>query len=172
MPLARRHPLLVLAALAALGGCMSATPYQAFAPGRGGYSDERLGDNRYRVVFAGNEATSAEAVGNGLLRRAAELAVDQGADWFRVSQQATEGEVREIDTRLGRVRVSRGAGYGAWRNYGSFYTASGLGFFPALWRRAHGGERLEASAVIELGQGPAPTGEGVFTASEVLAKLR
>ncbi len=166
------RPLLALAALAALAGCTTATPYQAFAPGRGGYAERQLGNNSYRVVFSGNAATSAEAVGNGLLRRAAELTRDQGATWFRVSQQATEGEVREIDTRLGRVRVSRGAGYGSWRNYGSFYTASGLGFIPALFRRARGREALEASAIIEIGRGEVPSGEGVFTASEVLARLR
>lgn len=171
MPLPRR-PLLALAALATLAACTTATPYQAFAPDRGGYRDQRLGENRYRVVFAGNDATSAEAVGNGLLRRAAELTHAQGATWFRVSQQATEGEVREIDTRLGRVRVSRGAGYGSWRNYGSFYTASGLGFIPALFRRARGREALEASAIIEVGTGPTPAGENVYTAADVLARLR
>ena len=160
------------AAALVLAGCTTATPYQPFTERSGGYRDQSLGGDRYRVAFAGNQATSPQAAGDNLLRRAAEIAKANDYQWFRMADQRSEGEVREIDTRFGRVRVSRGSGYGAWRDYGRFFTASGFGFIPALWRRTRSGEALEVSAVVEMGRGPPPAGEGVFRADEVLARLR
>ena len=164
--------LLTLAVLPALAGCATVTPYQAMS-GNGGYAEQRLGDGRYRVTFAGNEATSAEQVGDYLLRRAAELTLSEGHDWFRMSDRVTEGAVREVETRFGKVRISRGPGYESWRNYGRVYTSSGFGLIGPIWRSvtSSGGERLEASAEIILGRGPTPREEGTFDARTVLAEL-
>ena len=41
-------------------------------------------ENRYRVSFAGNSATSLQTVDDYLLYRAAELTVQTGHDWFQV----------------------------------------------------------------------------------------
>lgn len=153
-----------------LSGCATSTPYQALVPTRGGYSEQKLGEDRYRIVFAGNTRTSAEQVEAYLLRRAAELTLARGYDWFRVSRQRTEGDIRTIQTRYGPMRVSKGAGSKSWDNYGSFYTRPGLKLLTPIWRRISSGtgDALEASAEIVLGRGTAPQAEGVFDARRVL----
>jgi hypothetical protein len=165
---------LILCAAAALGGCATATPYQALMPERGGYSEERLAPHRYRVLFAGNPHTSVERVERHLLRRAAEVTLAQGYSWFRVERRSVEGDVQTIQTRWGPMRVSRGQGASNWRNYGAFYTRGGLKLLKPLWRRVAGGpgEAYEASAEIVLGRGTAPGTEDAFDAHEVLQKLR
>jgi hypothetical protein len=71
----------LLAALA-VSGCESPA---TFAPRDGhlsGYTDERLGANRWRVTFTGNAATSRETVENYLLLRAAQVTLQSGYKWF------------------------------------------------------------------------------------------
>ncbi|OYW82700.1 MAG: hypothetical protein B7Z20_13560, partial [Sphingobium sp. 32-64-5] len=68
------------AALMALAGCATSTPYQPLSPSNqvsGGYSDEQLAPDRFRVTFAGNTLTSRDKVEGFLLYRAAELTVRQ-----------------------------------------------------------------------------------------------
>ena len=165
---------LILALAAGLAGCATPTPYQPLVAERGGYSEQKLAEDRYRVVFAGNPHTSAESVERHLLRRAAELTLAQGYEWFRVDRRALQGDVRTIQTRWGPMQVSRGAGAAKWRNYGAFYTRTGLKLLKPIWRRVSGGpgEALEASAEIVLGRGPAPQSEDVFDAREVLRQLK
>lgn len=161
------------AAFLLLAACATPTPYQPFSAGRGGYSEQQLGPSSFRVAFAGNEATDERRVGDYLLRRAAELTLARGADWFRVTDRVVLGNVRELKAGRAKVRIADKPGIGEWSNYGGFYTARGFGFLKPIWRRVsgRGGERLEASAVIELGRGTPPAGENIFTAREVLAKL-
>lgn len=168
----RPRLLLILAASLSLAACVTVTPYQPMS-GSGGYSEERLAEGHYRVTFAGNEATPAERVGDYLLRRSAEITLANGYDWFRVTKRATVGNVREIDTRFGKVQVSRGPGYESWRDYGRVYTSSGFGLIGPIWRSitSSSGERLEASGEIMLGRGPMPQEDGVFDARQVLAEV-
>ncbi|HWH22140.1 MAG TPA: hypothetical protein VNT25_02440 [Allosphingosinicella sp.] len=165
---------LLAAAGLSLSACATPTAYQPMVPQKGGYSEERLSENQFKVMFAGNPHTPPERVSQFLLRRAAELTLAEGYDWFRVTNRATEANVRTIQTSRGPVRVSDTPGYGPWRNYGGFYTRSGFKLFTPLWRHITGragGEALEASAEIVLGRGPAPQGENVFEAKKVLGEL-
>ncbi len=58
----------ILAAAATISlvtGCMTATPYQPEISGKaasGGYSDERLSENRYKVNFTGNSLDITRSV--------------------------------------------------------------------------------------------------------------
>lgn len=169
-----RRSLIILAGLAlAVSGCATPSAYAPMANGESsGYYEERLGEGRYRVAFAGNAHTSRERVEEYLLRRAAELTLQQEQDWFRVLNRRTEGNVRVIQTPNGPVRVSQGPGYRGWRDYGNIYTRTGFGLFGPIWRSlTPSGERLEASAEILLGSGTAPGQEGVFVARDVLKEL-
>lgn len=169
----RRSVILAAALAIGLSACATPTPYQARSAGQAdGYWEEKLSDSQYRVVFAGNAHTPRDRVEQFLLRRAAEITIRNGHEWFRVSDQRTEGNVRIIQTAKGPVRVSQGPGYRGWRDFGNIYTRKGLGLFGPIWRSLNpGGERLEASAEIAMGSGPAPAAEGVFDAREVLRKL-
>ena len=162
-----------LAATLALSACASPTPYQPVDPKNGGYSEERISQNQYRVVFRGNAHTPPEQVEQYLLRRAAELTLKEGYDWFRPTNRVVEGRVRTIQTTRGTVRVSEGPGYSGWDNYGSFFTRSGTGFLKPIWRRINppSGEAVEASAEIVLGRNPVPQIQDAVDARKLLQKV-
>jgi len=166
--------ILLAGALAlAVAACMGPTPYQPLEPEQGGYAEEQLSENQYRVVFTGNARTAPEQVEQFLLRRAAELTLKAGYDWFRPTNRVVEGKIRTIQTSRGTVRVSQGPGYSGWDNYGAFYTRSGMGFLKPVWRRINppSGEAVEASAEIVLGRAPMPQIEGAVDARQLLQSL-
>src|SRR4051812_30110703 len=73
--------------------CETATPYQPLQAGNatsGGYSDQRISRDRYRVVFQGNSITQRETVERYLLYRAAELTTQAGYDWFELVDRNTD----------------------------------------------------------------------------------
>jgi hypothetical protein len=73
----------ILAAL--LVGCALSTPYQPVNfLGRGGYLDERISDDTYRVAFYGAGTTKAPAMHAMVLYRTAEIASSRGFDYFEV----------------------------------------------------------------------------------------
>src|SRR5258707_5288832 len=89
----------ITAAIAAIGlvvglsACETATPYQPLRTGAqvsGGFTDQRLDQNHFRVTFQGNTLTSRETVESYLLYRAAEVTVSQGYDWFEAVERHTE----------------------------------------------------------------------------------
>ncbi|HEX8534243.1 MAG TPA: hypothetical protein VF662_08750 [Allosphingosinicella sp.] len=90
------------AALMLLAGCTSPTPYQPLSAGSktsGGYSDQQIADNRYRVSFAGNSFTSRQQVENYLLLRAAQLTLQKGFDGFTMVSRSTDPNTRTTVTR-------------------------------------------------------------------------
>ncbi|MGI9484806.1 MAG: CC0125/CC1285 family lipoprotein [Geminicoccaceae bacterium] len=91
---------------ATLAACAtSPTPYQAVSE-EGGYADQQLESDRYRVKFEGNDATSRETVEDYALYRAAELTLQTGNDYFKVVS-------KEVEPVIGAVRgVSPGIGIG------------------------------------------------------------
>lgn len=115
----RRSLLLLLAAT--LAACATATPYQPMKDGVG-YGEQKLEDNRYRVWFAGNSKTPREAVEDYVLYRAAELALENGYDYFVLSDRSTEAERHRGGSALsigiggirfgGRSAISIGTGIG------------------------------------------------------------
>jgi hypothetical protein len=104
---------LVVALGLLLAACAGApTPYQQ-ARGGFGYSEQQIEENRYRVSFAGNSATSRQTVEDYLLYRAAELTVQTGHDWFTVVDRNT---VQEYSGSGGSPAV--GVGVGGGSNFG------------------------------------------------------
>jgi len=114
-----RSLLTPLTALA-LVACATATPYQPLGTRgtSGGFTEQRLENNRYRVSFIGNSYTSRARVENFLLYRAAELTLANGHDGFTIVHRETDPNIE--------TRVSPGFGgpYGwwrpSWRYYGRF----------------------------------------------------
>lgn len=177
----KQPALVAMAAALALGGCMTATPYQP-ATGTGqyrtGYSDEQIEENRFRVSFAGNTLTSRETVERYLLYRAAELTVQRGYDYFILTDRDTE---RRSETY--RTPGAYGPGpWGGWSPYWRFYRPrwgwrSYDPFFDDPFWNDRGWDyrtvnRYEAVAEIVMGRGPKPTDNlRAFDAREVLARL-
>ena len=119
---------LVFAALAvsALAACASSSP-TVYAPASAsangsGYEDIRIETDRWRVSFTGGGGASESEVERLALRRAGELALTHGYDWFEV-----------VDRRVGKdgqdrspVRVGGSVGR-TWGSGGFSGTGVGLG---------------------------------------------
>ena len=182
------NPLKSLALLAALGlsigltACETATPYQPLVKGSavaGGFSDQQLDADHFRVTFDGNSLTSRETVETYLLYRAAELTLAQGFDWFEMVERHTDKDKRtyvDPDPFYGP-----GYAWGYWRPYWSYY---GAGFGWRGWDPFWGGpfwadraevetvQKFKAGAEIAVGHGPKPAGDvRAFDARAVMANL-
>jgi len=171
--------LVCATAALALSACATPTPYQPAGQGRmGGYSEQRLQNDRYRVSFAGNSVTSRQDVEMGLLLRAAELTVENGFDWF-----ATIDRVTDRDTRLQAVGAPP-LGDPFYGRYSPFWGPSWRYYNRGRWSPwgdpfwgrqdfdVRQVDRYEATAEIVMGKGAKPANDpNAFEAREVIANL-
>lgn len=183
----RRTPIRILRGAAAplalaglLAACATATPYQPLgthnAQASGGYSEQRLQDDRYRVMFSGNEFTSRQRVENYLLYRAAELTLQAGYDGFTMAQRGTDPTVH---TRVYGDPFGPGP-FGFW---GPSWRFRGRGFGWRSWdpwiRRPFWADdfdvstvtSFEASAEIVMFHGARSGDPRSFDAHQVVANL-
>lgn len=175
-----RLTLTTIAAAAVLAGCTTATPYQPLgAPTgvRGGFSEQQIERNRFRVSFSGNELTSRERVENYLLFRAAELTVQQGFDSFTLVDRETDRRTR---TTVDRPFNSGAWGYWgpSWRYHGRY--GGGFGWrswdpwgYDPFWGDTvdiRTIDRFEATAEIFMFRGAARNARD-FNAREVMQNL-
>ncbi len=122
--------LIVVIALCLLSACVTATPYQPAPPRGFGFSEERLDQNKFRVMFRGNSLTKRETVEDYLLYRAAELTLQNGYSHFLVIGRDTEAKTRYrywIDSYGGRGWFYHGfpgwyrrPWYDPWGPWGSY----------------------------------------------------
>jgi hypothetical protein len=162
-----------------VAGCQTPTPYQplaANARSAGGYTDQQIEPNRFRVTFSGNAVTSRETVETYLLYRAAQLTVDRGFDWFEMADRATE---RNTNTYATQPFGPGPYGYwgpswrysnrdGPWRewdpNWGNPFWAGAVNVTTV--------NRYEAAAEIVMRRGPKPADNvRAFDARTVVANL-
>ncbi|MFN5129337.1 MAG: CC0125/CC1285 family lipoprotein [Sphingomonadaceae bacterium] len=175
---ALRFGLLAATALP-LAACMTPTPYQPEVRGQrihGGYSEQKLGDNRYMVTFDGNTLTSRERVEGYLLYRAAELTVENGYDWFRIAHRETERDRRTYYEPAYRPYF----GYDYWRPYWRYYRPL-YGWYvwhpydrDPFWADdidVRTVEEFEAHAEIVMGRGAVLRDASVFDARKVMDDL-
>lgn len=175
--------LIATVAALALSACATATPYAPAGAGRsGGYAEQRLENDRFRVSFAGNSVTSREDVETGLLLRAAELTAESGFDWFATVNRATDRDTRLVTTGAGYP----GSGFGSpfYGRYGGYWGPSWRyygrsGWSPwgdPFWGRddfdVRQVDRYEATSEIIMGKGAKPAGDpNAFDAREVISNL-
>ena len=172
---------LLASAMLVVAGCATETAYRpATGSGfeRAGYSDRMIEPNRFMVSFAGNSYTSRDTVERYLLYRSAELTVQQGYDYFILSDRNTDKRTRTYATPS---FVGGPYGYGYW---GPSWRYRGRGFGWRSWDPFWGDpffdrsidvqtiDKYEASAEIVLGRGPKPANNvRAFDAREVMRNL-
>lgn len=159
---------LILPALAALSltACASApTLYQpAAGPQAVGYSEYRIESDRYRITFRGGPGAPPEQVSDYALRRAADLALANGYDWFRVSDRF----IREAAPNNGpRIGLGVGGGGGNYGWHGGSSVGVGLGTSFNLG----GGPALAATIEVMFGRGAKPAGADVYDARDIRRSL-
>ncbi|MBV9843241.1 MAG: hypothetical protein JOY99_17185 [Sphingomonadaceae bacterium] len=174
-----RRLIPALASALALAACATPTPYQPLTPNNrasGGYTDQQIEANRYRVTFSGNSMTSRETVETYLLYRAAELTIARGYDWFQMAQRNTD---RHTNTYVDQPFGPGPWGYWgpSWRYHGGF----GWRGWDPFWGDPFWGndidvttvDRYEASAEILMGHGPKPADNPrAFDARQVVSNLQ
>lgn len=101
-------PLFALLVLAACSG--GPTSYQPAAGGDRGFSEMRIEQDRYRVRFAAGSDVTFDRAEDYALRRAAEITLREGGDWFEVVARAREGNDRNPVGVGGSVSRSWGSG--------------------------------------------------------------
>jgi hypothetical protein len=158
--------LLALLALA-VAACAMPGAYHARTADNSGYSEEQLGPRTWRVEYGGDQFDSAETVERNMLRRAAELTLANGYDWFTQGGQAVEGEI-VIEGRAPSAAASA-VWRPRWRRRSRYEWTD---WDPRGAPPGHGGaivatERYSASAEIFMGPSPAPS--GAIDARAVLA---
>ena len=156
----KRSRLILMSALTALLlGCSSTATYMpAEKTGGKGYSHVALEQDRYRVTFKGGDQTAAS---DFALRRAAELTLEQGKDWFLVTN-AFAGKPKNVsDPGVGRVGGVIGGAVG--RTVGV-----GIGLGVSL---ANSNQDAIHNLEILMGAGPKPEDPNAYDARSVQASL-
>lgn len=153
---------LIVAALSSLllAACASApTVYraQAGAPNDVGYSEYRLEAGRYRVTFQGGPGAKEAQVADYALLRAAELAIRDGYDWFRIADRSTN--VSGYDNG---PRVSFGGGSASFGRR----TAVGVGVGTSF--NLGPGPAISRSIEVVFGKGATPRDAGAYDAREIV----
>jgi len=158
----RLAPIFCLTLLA-LCACETTQP-MVYAPAAGpqgvGFAEQRLEPGRYRIFFQGAKGAPPAMVQDYALRRAADLAVAEGYDWFRVYGRGMEGH----------------GGHGPYVSLGvggaSFGHHSGTGGGVSSGFDLSGPPAMTASLEVVMGKGPRPPGADVYDARGVQQSIR
>nr|WP_314429510.1 hypothetical protein [uncultured Brevundimonas sp.] len=154
--------LIAVSALA-LSACASLAPYGPQQSARGqGFSEQQIESNRFRVTY--NGVGAAGPVVDRALFRAGQLTVDQGYDWFEVTQRWIDGRP---DSAGGvRPSVSIGAGSSRYGGYRSSGVGVGLGFDLS------GPQPTSTTLEIVMGRGAKPDRPDAYDARRVQDAIR
>lgn len=98
----------------AVAGCAEEPPYYGpkDADHATGYTDQQLDQNRYRVTYSGNPATSRETVENFLLVRSAQVTIQAGARYFMFDMRDTKARTTHWTDFMGPPGWPGGPRYG------------------------------------------------------------
>jgi hypothetical protein len=152
----------IAAALAmSLAACATTpTRYQpAAGPQAVGYSDYRIEPGRYRITFRGGPGAPPQQVMDYALVRAADLAVADGYDWFRVADRFVEG------------RPDRGPRIGVGVGGADFGRRSSVGVGVGTSFNLGGGPSLASTIEVVMGRGERPRGRDTYDARALLRTL-
>jgi len=155
---------LALIVAASLTACASTpTPYAPTNPDGFGFREQRVESDRYIVTFSGNAWTPADQVADLALRRAADLTLSQGFDWFEIVGRTDGAD----------ARPSRGSGVHIGVGGASGSRGSSIGTSVGMSFPIGGGSGGAASTALEIkmGSGERPTRPSVYDAREVARNL-
>ncbi len=152
--------------LIALAGC--AAPGAIYGPstraGAPGYAQTQIEANRFSVVYRGAPGATIADVADLALLRAAEITLEQGADWFIVDARATEPSGPSGGTR---PRISIGVGgVGGGGN-----TSVGVGVGVGIGAGAATSQSAAIRLEIRTGIGAKPADINAYDAREVRANI-
>ena len=167
-----KRGFLMAAAVLTLGAC--ATPPYGYAPASP-FVETPIAADRYRISYRAERRMDEGRARDVALLRAADLAIQQGYDWFLVEQQYTE----VVDGR----GYGRGFGYGGngpaisiGTSHTSFGRHSATGVGVGIGFNLGGGDYgyrrapLETMLEVQFGRGATPI--GAYDARDVQRTIR
>lgn len=154
--------ILPLLASLSLAACATApTVYQpATGPKSVGYSEYRIEPGRYRITFQGGPGAPPQYVTDLALLRAADLAIADGYDWFRVADRFLQGRPDN------GPRVSLGLGSASFGRHTAVGVGVGAGSFSL-----GGGPSVASTIEVVMGKGERPRGGDVYDARALRENL-
>ena len=164
-----KRVLLAVAGAAVLGACT--TPYPAYHQP---YAETRIAADRVRITYTGQRGEPPARVEDMALLRAADLAAQQGYDWFLVDNRFTERQ-RGYGSGYGGGSGPHVSIGGSSVDFGRSSASSvgvGVGFNLGNLFGGSPGYGGSSSSTIEVvfGRGPAPT--GAYNAADVQRTIR
>ena len=155
---------LAVCAVAALSvaACTTTTSYVAAPrPGGLGYAERPIENDRFRVSFRAASGATPQLAQDLALRRAAELTLERGFQWFTVTDRSVEA-TEPTTPRIGLGVGGGGVDYGR-RSAVGVGVSTGFGF---------GGEPAPmASLEVVFGRGAKPDDPNAYDAQSVVASL-
>jgi hypothetical protein len=152
----------VISALVALSLGACATPPTVYQPAVTaqdmGWRTTKIENDRYRVSFRANPDLQAPQVEDMALRRAAEITLTDGYQWFRVVSRNTD---------LVGGRPAGGTSVGVGGSTGSYGSGVGVGIGFDL---SPDSRKYETTLEVVLGRGAKPDGVDAYDARSVLAR--
>lgn len=152
----------ILAALAflALAACASTpTVYgPAARPSAAGYREQRIESDRYRITFRANADIRARGAEDYALKRAGEITLREGGDWFRIVTRSTE----QVGGRSGG-----GTSVGVGGSSGSYGSSVGVGVGIDL---SPDSRQWDATLEILVGKGPKSSDPDAYDARAVSSR--
>lgn len=156
-------PLLLALALAA---CASGPPPYApsASPTAAGYSETQIEANRYFVTYRAPGGADASLLQDYALLRAADLALQNGRDWFWVDRRTVDEQAAPRGPSIGV-----GVGAGSWGNRSGGSVGVGIN----LPIGGPGGQRARSATLeVRFGEGPKPDDPNAYDARSIAASLR
>ena len=149
-------------AILALAACAAVGP-ASYGPAdeKGfGYEETRIEANRFRIVYNGSGGMPPEIVEDYALRRAAELTLAEGFEWFRVIARDIAHDER------GGVSIGAGFGTGSYGRRSSVGVGVG-GNFGKVGAQDYFSVRLE----VLMSDGETPEEGAAYNARSVLSSI-
>ena len=151
---------IAVSALALLGACATSAPYgPASSDSAKGYSVQPIENNRFRIAYRDN---SMDVARSRALRRAAEVTLEKGDEWFLVVNAYSD--TGELAGGGSSVSIGGGSSSGGRSSVGV-----GVGISLPLG----GGSSGPVEHVMEIVTAPGekPDNPNAYNASDVLANL-
>lgn len=124
-----------------------------------GFDSLRVTDNRWRVNFTAGQDVSTAGAERLAMRRAAELTLENGYDWFEIVD-------RRVETSGGRSPVRVGGSAGTSMGSGG-YRASGVGLGVSLSPGQESRTLVSLEIIARLG--PVPDAPTAYDARQLIA---
>jgi hypothetical protein len=152
--------LIVTGLALVVAACATApTTYAPSAGSNRGYSERQIEADRFRIRFDGGADVSFRELEDLALRRAADLTLERGGDWFEIVSRSSDGD----NDRPVRGSVGVGQSWGS-RGYSGSSVGIGIQLDPGA-----GDKTIFLEILIRSGE--RPDSPDAYDARDVLRRL-